>query len=1354
MAVAAGSAHANGVRSAVGGVEVRAGDATGLTIEVSAPEFDASDATGPDGTGYVRLAIPGFDSGATSDAPGVPDLPRRSFLLAVPPGAKLGLNVEVLAERSVQLGAAVYPVAAFAADGPVDPATGRVDPSAATGVRDEFARDAGAYASQTLFPGRLAVLEEAGYLRDVRLAWLTVYPLQYTPATGRLRHVQALRVRVTFSGGDEGGGVTSVDVGGFEELLRNTVINPESLAAWRSNPPVPASAPFAFAPGQTRYRITLRNTGIYQLTYGDLQAAGVPVTTLDPRRLRMYAGDTEMAIAVTGEDDGRFDPGDTIRFYATQVNSLYTDTNVVWLVVGDAAGRRMTARSVAPQGGSLATSFSKTTHFEENRYYRSAMPMASDVDHWYWGQTYVLSRNSVLTMTVPFTVENSLPAGTANLRLDLWGASYDPRVNPDHHLRIYVNGTIAGDVYWTGQVQTTPTVTFDQALLQNGGNTLTLYAPGDVGARDATGQPWEVTWLNAFDVTYGRSFQVTGDRLAFTPASGPGEFSLAPWLASDVLLYDVSDPLAPVRLTGAVVGGTSGAYTLTLHDVVSPGGAYSAAGSNALLAPLAITSRQVSDLRAPAAGADYLIISHADFLTGVEALAQLHRSQGLRVRVIDVQDIYDEFSGGLLDFHAIRDFIQYAYFNWPGPAPAYVLLAGNGTYDFMNREGVGAKTFIPPFLANVDPVLGETAADNRFVTVAGDDIMPDLHLGRLPVTSQVELAAMVDKITSYEANPTAGAWRSKTVFVTDNADNAGDFAALSDLAAAYVPPELVVQKIYLGSNDYPSGYAARAQQATLDAFNQGALLFNYVGHSSIGNWAGELLFGLNSLPQVSNGSRYPIMLPMTCLEGSYHNPRFASLSASVVRLSGKGALASWAPTGLGVASGHDYLHRGFYDALFNWDVRQLGPATTAGKLNLFVNGRFSDGTPRFHDLLDTYVLLGDPATNIGVPEAQLGIGATGPTGQLTQGDPVVYAVSFANAGPARAEGVVITATLPAGLTDLAWSSTTPSLTLRAGLPLRWDLPELAPGASGQLTITATVDWGITAASLPFSAEMTVGSRWAESDYSDNRTGPIIATLLPADLRVKQSVQPQHPVAPGEYVTFTLAYVNDGPGAAGGISLTLPIPVFLDDLQVTQSGPVLMLRPGLPYSWAVAPMRAGEAGRVTVSGRVPDSITGQNASWSVAGRIATGWVDPDQSNNQALPGQITVTIPDLFEPDNAPGQAHRVSVPLLPERHRYEFPADQDWTVFQAQAGVTYLIRTLNLSNGGDTVLSLWNGAIGLLAKNDDSFPGSRASQILWTAPATGDYYVMVTAYSASVGFDYDLEIRPLSRTFLPVAPHS
>ena len=187
----------------------------------------------------------------------------------------------------------------------------------------------------------------------------------------------------------------------------------------------------------------------------------------------------------------------------------------------------------------------------------------------------------------------------------------------------------------------------------------------------------------------------------------------------------------------------------------------------------------------------------------------LRERQGLRVRVVDVQDIYDEFSGGLLDPRAIRDFIAYTYDYWPRPAPAYVLLVGDGTYDFMDREGQGGRTFIPPLLANVDPLLGETAADNRFVTVAGNDVLPDLHLGRLPVNTVEELGAMVSKIIAYEETPAPGEWRDRVVFVADNQDAAGSFAALSDEAAAYVPPEMPVQRINLGSGEYPTGQALR-----------------------------------------------------------------------------------------------------------------------------------------------------------------------------------------------------------------------------------------------------------------------------------------------------------------------------------------------------------------------------------------------------------------------------------------------------------------------------------------------------------------------------------------------------------------
>ena len=133
------------------------------------------------------------------------------------------------------------------------------------------------------------------------------------------------------------------------------------------------------------------------------------------------------------------------------------------------------------------------------------------------------------------------------------------------------------------------------------------------------------------------------------------------------------------------------------------------------------------------------------------------------VQVSDVQDVYDEFSFGLVDPEAIRSFLTYAYASWQPPAPLYVLLAGDGTFDPKNYLGVSPPTYIPAYLADVDPSLGETAADNRFVSVSGGDFLPDMHLGRLAVNSAEEAAVVVNKVLAYEQNPPADVWSQKVM---------------------------------------------------------------------------------------------------------------------------------------------------------------------------------------------------------------------------------------------------------------------------------------------------------------------------------------------------------------------------------------------------------------------------------------------------------------------------------------------------------------------------------------------------------------------------------------------------------------
>jgi hypothetical protein len=174
---------------------------------------------------------------------------------------------------------------------------------------------------------------------------------------------------------------------------------------------------------------------------------------------------------------------------------------------------------------------------------------------------------------------------------------------------------------------------------------------------------------------------------------------------------------------------------------------------------------------------------------------------------------------------------------------------------------------------------------------------------------------------------------------------------------------LNVQRIYY---QYSGMTAAQVRAATIDAINNGRVIVNYVGHSSHSEWANEALFGLtgaNELTSLTNLDKYPVMLPMTCFDGyfQHHDPAFSSLAESIVRLPNAGALASWSATGLGVATGHDHLNQGFFRAVVQIGIRQIGPATLIAKANLKANSSFS------LDLLDTYNLLGDPASVLALP---------------------------------------------------------------------------------------------------------------------------------------------------------------------------------------------------------------------------------------------------------------------------------------------------------------------------------------------------------------------------------------------------
>ena len=183
------------------------------------------------------------------------------------------------------------------------------------------------------------------------------------------------------------------------------------------------------------------------------------------------------------------------------------------------------------------------------------------------------------------------------------------------------------------------------------------------------------------------------------------------------------------------------------------------------------------------------------------------------------------------------------------------------------------------------------------------------------------------------------------------------------LPAGYTPNKTyLIDPTVAGGTCDPSAptTSVECRQQIIDRLNAGSLMVSYVGHGQKTFWAAEHLYDATALAQLTNTGKPTIMLPMTCNEGYFIDPEPAQVALSElgVRAADKGVIASWAPTGYGIAPGHDFLEKGIFLAIFQ-DGKALGSAATAAKLYMV-----SQAPGQYLDLIDTFLLLGDPALRV------------------------------------------------------------------------------------------------------------------------------------------------------------------------------------------------------------------------------------------------------------------------------------------------------------------------------------------------------------------------------------------------------
>jgi hypothetical protein len=319
------------------------------------------------------------------------------------------------------------------------------------------------------------------------------------------------------------------------------------------------------------------------------------------------------------------------------------------------------------------------------------------------------------------------------------------------------------------------------------------------------------------------------------------------------------------------------------------------------------------------------------------------------VQVVTITEVYDQFSHGLADPAAIRELLRYANAHWAEPAPQYVLLVGEASYDYLDNLKGPNKSLVPTYLVET-AFSGQTVSDNWFVCLDEEDVLPDMAIGRLPVSTVAETRAVVDKIIAYEQGAPPGAWRQRIVLVADGENST--FATQSELLAEEsVPPRYEVSKVYGASLEDPPSAVAQELAA-------GSLIVNYAGHGSIDTWSEDKLFSSEQISSLGNDGRQPMMILMSCLLGFFGHPDRDAMAEELLLAEDGGAVAVFAPSSLTLSSDQGPLDRALVKALLREEAPTVGLAILEAKRSVAAE------TQGQRDVIETFTLLGDPALQL------------------------------------------------------------------------------------------------------------------------------------------------------------------------------------------------------------------------------------------------------------------------------------------------------------------------------------------------------------------------------------------------------
>ena len=395
---------------------------------------------------------------------------------------------------------------------------------------------------------------------------------------------------------------------------------------------------------------------------------------------------------------------------------------------------------------------------------------------------------------------------------------------------------------------------------------------------------------------------------------------------------------------------------------------------------------------------DMIIVSPLEFLSAAQELKSVHELEGLSVMLVTDEEIYNEFSGGIPDATAIKQFLRMFYVREngnPNSIPKYCLLFGDGSYDNRNILGHNKNT-LPIFESSESlSVVNTYASDDYFAILADGASMQNtdflnIGVGRLVVSNVVEANEMVQKIRNYIfdedismsnltcdnnlSNSIYRDWRNKVVMVSDDEDNNAYFTDIEIMSNKIKTnnPSANILKIHSDAYSQKSTTIGERIPDAEAAINQkvqdGALLVNYIGHGGETGWAHEQILTVPTIQNWDNSKSMPVFMTATCEFGRFDDHDRVSAGEYVLLNKNGGGIGLFTTTRLVYALPNEYLNRFFYDTVFDFidqKPQRLGDIYVGTK-NKFAQNSADRNYRKF-------ALLGDPAIKLALPEFKVQI---------------------------------------------------------------------------------------------------------------------------------------------------------------------------------------------------------------------------------------------------------------------------------------------------------------------------------------------------------------------------------------------